>query len=67
MTNSAELIICIVNQGYEETVIQSANTVGVIGGTFLGAQGSAFSIPVDDMSENLKQQLFGKPKKDQVN
>lgn len=67
MTNSAELIICIVNQGYEETVIQSANTVGVIGGTFLGAHGIAFSMPVDGMSENLKQQLFGKAKKEQTN
>ena len=113
MTNSAELIICIVNQGYEETVIQAANTIGVTGGTYLGAhgiaqldaekffgisihpekqivlmvvpkdkkndilsvlydsvgiskeaQGIAFSMPVDCMSENLKQQLFGKPKKE---
>lgn len=109
MTYSAELIICIVNQGYEDMVIQSANEIGVTGGTFLGAhgiskldterffgisihpekqvvmmvvpkekkdaildrlyddvgitkgaQGIAFSIPVDDMSENLKQQLFSK-------
>ena len=28
------------------------------------AQGIAFSIPVDDMTDNLRQQLFGKPKKD---
>lgn len=113
MTYSAELIICIVNQGYEDMVIQTANTIGLTGGTFLGAhgvskldaerffglsihpekqivlmvvpkdkkddilealyddvgitkdaQGIAFSIPVDDMSENLKEQLFSKKKKD---
>lgn len=109
MTNKAEMILCIVNQGYEEKVIEAANTVGITGGTFLGAhgmakleaekffgiaihpekqivlmvvpsakktdilkvlydkvgiseeaQGIAISIPVDDMSENLKKQLFGK-------
>lgn len=107
MTNSAEMILCIVNQGFEEKVIEAANTIGITGGTFLGAhglskleaekffgisihpekqivlmivpadkkadilkvlyekvgmgdeaQGIAFSIPVDDMSENLKKQLF---------
>lgn len=109
MTNKAEMILCIVNEGYEEKVIEAANTVGITGGTFLGAhglskleaekffgiaihpekqivlmvvpekrkndilkvlydevgisekaQGIALSIPVDDMSENLKKQLFGK-------
>ena len=109
MTNKAEMILCIVNQGYEEKVIETANTIGITGGTFLGAhgiskleaekffgiaihpekqivlmvvpstkkndilkalydkvglseeaQGVALSIPVDDMSENLKTQLFGK-------
>ena len=109
MTQSAEMILCIVNQGYEEKVIEVANTVGITGGTFLGAQGLskfdaekffgisihpekqivimvvpavkkadilnvlyekvgleneaqgiAFSIPVDDMTDNLKQQLFSK-------
>jgi len=39
MTYSAELIICIVNQGYEETVISTANSVGITGGTYLGAHG----------------------------
>lgn len=112
MTNSAEMILCIVNQGYEEKVIEAANTVGITGGTFLGAhglskleaekffgisihpekqivlmivpaekkadilkvlyekvgmgdeaQGIALSIPVDDMSENLRKQLFGKENK----
>lgn len=112
MTQSAELIICIVNQGFEEKVIEIANTVGVTGGTFVGAhgiskleaekffgisihpdkqivlmvisadkkeqvlnvlydnvcnndeiQGIAFSIPVDDMSYNLKKQIFKKQTK----
>lgn len=111
MTNSAEMILCIVNQGYEEKVIEAVNTVGITGGTFFGAhglsrldaekffgisihpekqivimvvpsskksdilsvlydnvgisqeaQGIALSIPVDDMTENLKKQLFGKQK-----
>lgn len=112
MENKAELIICIVNEGFEEKVIESANTVGITGGTFLGAhgiskldaekffgisvhpekqivlmvipaeqkekilsalydgigmateaQGIAFSIPVDDMTDNLKKQLFKKSTK----
>ena len=107
MTNLAEMIFCIVNQGYEEKVIEAAETVGITGGTFLGAhglskldaekffgisvhpekqiiiivvpaekkaemlkviydtvgvdseaQGIAFSVPVDDMTDNLKKQLF---------
>lgn len=109
MANKAEMILCIVNQGYEDKVIEAANTIGITGGTFLGAhgiakleaekffgiaihpekqlvlmvvpatkkadilkalydevgisedaQGIALSIPVDDMSENLKEQLFSK-------
>lgn len=109
MTNTAEMILCIVNQGFEEKVIDAANTIGITGGTFLGAhglssldaekffgisvhpekqivimvvptekkpdilkvlydevginqeaQGIALSIPVDDMTENLKRQLFPK-------
>ena len=111
MTNSAEMIFCIVNQGYEDKVIEAVNTVGITGGTFLSAhglskleaekffgisvhpekqivimvvpsnkktdilsvlydnvginqeaQGIALSIPVDDMTENLKKQLFSKTK-----
>ena len=111
MENKAELIVCIVNEGFEEKVIEAANTVGITGGTFLGAhgiskldaekffgisihpekqivlmvvsadkkenilgalydgigmatqaQGIAFSIPVDDMTDNLKKQLFKKTK-----
>ena len=111
MTNSAEMIFCIVNQGYEDKVIEAANTIGITGGTFLSAhglskleaekffgisvhpekqivimvvpsnkkadilnvlydnvgigqeaQGIALSIPVDDMTENLKKQLFSKTK-----
>jgi hypothetical protein len=111
MTTNAEMILCIVNQGYEEKVITAADTVGITGGTFLGAhglskldaekffgisvhpekqivimvipadkkadilkvlydevginneaQGIALSIPVDDMTDNLKKQLFGKIK-----
>ena len=109
MANTAEMILCIVNQGYEEKVIEAANTVGITGGTFIGAhgvskldaekffglsihpekqiilivvptekkndilkvlydqvgvgqeaQGIALSIPVDDMTENLRNQLFKK-------
>ena len=109
MTNTAEMILCIVNQGYEEKVIEAANTIGITGGTFLDAhglskldaekffgisihpekqivlmivpaskkadilkvlydtvginqeaQGIALSIPVDDMTDNLKKQLFKK-------
>ena len=112
MANTAQMILCIVNQGYEEKVIEAANTVGITGGTFLGAhglskldaekffgiavhpekqivlmivpaekkaailnalydavgigqeaQGIALSIPVDDLSENLKKQLFPKKTK----
>lgn len=111
MNLMAELIVCIVNQGYEEKVIEVANNVGVTGGTFLDAhgiskleaekffgisvhpdkqivlmvinsenknvvlnalydnvgigneaQGIAFSIPIDDMTENLKNQLLKKDK-----
>lgn len=111
MTQKAEMILCIVNQGFEDKVIESANTVGITGGTFLSAhgiskleaekffgisihpekqivlivvsadkkekilkvlydnvgisqeaQGIAFSIPVDDMTDNLKKQLFKKQK-----
>lgn len=107
MTNLAEMILCIVNQGYEEKVINVAEQVGITGGTFIGAhglskldaekffgisinpekqivliiipadkkkeilnviydsvgmsteaQGIAISIPVDDMTENLRRQLF---------
>ena len=39
MTQNAELIICIVNQGYEEKVIEVSGSVGVTGGTFIGAHG----------------------------
>ena len=109
MSNTAEMIFCIVNQGYEDKVIEAANTIGITGGTFLNAhglskleaekffgisiqpekqivlmivpsakkadilkvlydtvgitqeaQGIALSIPVDDMTENLKKQLFKK-------
>ena len=109
MSVSAEMIMCIVNHGYEEAVIAAANKVGITGGTFLGAhglskldaekffgisihpekqivimvvpankkadilnvlydevgisqeaQGIAFAIPVDDMTENLKRQLINK-------
>ena len=109
MTHSAELIVCIVNEGFEEKVIEVANTVGITGGTFLNAhgiskleaekffgisvhpdkqiilmvisadkkekilsvlydnvglnqdaQGIAFSIPVDDMTDNLKRTIFPK-------
>lgn len=109
MTRSAEAIFCIVNSGYEEKVFESANKIGITGGTFLGAhglakldaekffgisihpekeiiimvvpsdkkekilkqlyddvclsaesQGIAFSMPVDDMTDNLKKQLFKK-------
>ena len=109
MTNNAEMILCIVNQGFEEKVITAADKVGITGGTFLSAhglskldaekffgisihpekqlvimvvpsskktdilnvlydevgindeaQGIALSIPVDDMTENLKKQLFKK-------
>ena len=112
MANSSVMILCIVNQGYEEKVIEAANTIGITGGTFLNAhgftkleaekffgltispekqmvimvvpstkkadilnvlydtvgisqeaQGIAFSIPVDDMTENLKKQLFPKKTK----
>ena len=112
MTNTSVMILCIVNQGYEEKVIEAANTIGITGGTFLNAhgftkleaekffgltinpekqlvlmvvpvnkkeailnvlydkvgmsqeaQGIALSIPVDDMTDNLKQQLFPKKTK----
>ena len=109
MANKAEMIVCIVNQGYEEKVIAAADTVGITGGTYFGAhglsnldaekffgisihpekqvilivvpenkkkgilnalydsvcvsaeaQGIALSIPVDDMTDNIKEQLFKK-------
>ena len=112
MSTSAEMIMCIVNSGYEEVVISAANKVGITGGTFIGAhglskldaekffgisihpekqivimvvpsnkkadilnvlydevglsdnaQGIAFAIPLDDMTENLKKQLFDKKSK----
>ena len=39
MTNTSVMILCIVNQGYEEKVIEAANTIGITGGTFLNAHG----------------------------
>lgn len=109
MANKAEMILCIVNQGFEDKVIEAADRVGITGGTYFGAhglskldaekffgisihpekqivlivvpatkkdailkalydsvcvsaeaQGIALSIPVDDMTDNIKQQLFNK-------
>lgn len=114
MTENAEMILCIVNEGFEEKVIESAKSVGITGGTFLNAhglskleaekffgisvhpekqivlmvvpreiktdvlnvlydevgtsqeaQGIALSIPVDDMTDNLKQQLFHSKNKEE--
>ena len=111
-TNPAEMILGIVNQGYEDKVIEVVSKVGATGGTFISAQGLAkpdaekffgisihpekqivliivpsslkadilnafyevvglneeargiaISIPVDDMTDNLKKQLFGKKDK----
>ena len=36
-----ELILCIVNEGYSETVMESAKAVGAKGGTIIHARGTA--------------------------
>lgn len=36
-----ELIICIVNEGFSETVMESAREVGASGGTIIHARGTA--------------------------
>ena len=40
MENKHELVICIVNEGYSEAVMQSAREVGVTGGTVINARGT---------------------------
>lgn len=36
-----ELILCIVNEGYSETVMEAARRAGATGGTILDARGTA--------------------------
>ena len=40
-TNSHELIICIVNNGFSDTVMEAAKDAGARGGTVLNARGTA--------------------------
>ena len=39
--NEYELVICIVNAGYAETVMDAAKDVGARGGTVINARGTA--------------------------
>lgn len=41
MSNEFELVVCIVNEGFAETVMNAARTQGAKGGTIIGARGSA--------------------------
>ncbi len=41
MDNKHELVVCIVNAGYSQTVIDAARAAGAKGGTILRARGSA--------------------------
>ena len=41
MSNEYELIICIVNQGFSEEVMQAARECGARGGTVINARGTA--------------------------
>ncbi len=41
MENSQELIICIVNAGFSQNVMEAARNAGAKGGTVLRARGSA--------------------------
>ena len=40
-TNTHELIICIVNNGFSDTVMEAAKDAGARGGTVLNARGTA--------------------------
>ena len=40
-TNTHELIICIVNNGFSDTVMEAAKEAGARGGTVLNARGTA--------------------------
>ncbi len=41
MNNEFELVVCIVNEGFAETVMDAARTQGAKGGTIIGARGTA--------------------------
>lgn len=41
MPNSHELILCIVNQGFSDSVMEAAKECGASGGTVLNARGTA--------------------------
>lgn len=41
MSEKYEAILCIVNSGYSETVMQAARSCGAKGGTILNARGTA--------------------------
>ena len=41
MNNEFELVVCVVNEGFAETVMDAARTQGAKGGTIIGARGSA--------------------------
>lgn len=41
MSNEYELVVCIVNEGFAETVMDAARMQGAKGGTIIGARGSA--------------------------
>ena len=41
MGNEFELIVCIVNEGFADAVMNAARTQGAKGGTIIGARGTA--------------------------
>lgn len=41
MANKFEVIMCIVNSGFSETVMEAARNVGAKGGTVINARGTA--------------------------
>jgi len=58
MNNEFELVVCIVNEGYAETVMDAAKAKGAKGGTIIGARGTAnpeaeklFNITVESHKE----------------
>lgn len=41
MENKAEAILCIVNEGFSDQVMETAKKLGATGGTIIGARGTA--------------------------
>lgn len=60
MENEFELVVCIVNEGFAESVMDAARAQGAKGGTIIGARGTAnpeaeefFGITVEPHKETV--------------